>query len=84
MYLIQCEVCSKKYVGGTKPNLGKTSTCTNRGSDLTHANTTRDHSTEVNLSHKQTFSVNFFSGNHNDMFEIRVKMIDGGDNIFSL
>ena len=30
------------------------------------------------------FFSHFFEGNHNGKFEVRVKMIDGADNVFSL
>ena len=30
------------------------------------------------------FLSHFFEGNHNGKFEVRVKMIDGADNVFSL
>ena len=41
VYLLQCEICRKKFVGRTK-------TCTSRISDLTHANIARDHLAGVN------------------------------------
>ena len=84
VYLLQCEVCSKKYVGSTKTKF--------RQRFNVYKSYFRSYARKHNegsldrgkLIPQANFFSHFFEGNHNGKFEVRVKMIDGADNVFSL
>ena len=78
------EVCSKKYVGSTKTKF--------RQRFNVYKSYFRSYARKHNegsldrgkLIPQANFFSHFFEGNHNGKFEVRVKMIDGADNVFSL
>ena len=84
VYLLQCEVCSKKHVGSTKTKF--------RQRFNVYKSYFRSYARKHNegsldrgkLIPRASFFSHFFEGNHNGKFEVRVKMIDGADNVFSL
>ena len=84
MYLLQCEICNKKYVGSTKTKF--------RQRFNVYKSYFRSYARKHNegsldrgkLIPQANFFSHFFEGNHNGKFEVRVKMIDGADNVFSL
>ena len=84
VYLLQCEVCSKKYVGSTKTKFRQRF---NVYKSYFRSYARKHNEGSLNrgkLIPQANFFSHFFEGNHNGKFEVRVKMIDGADNVFSL
>ena len=84
VYLLQCEICNKKYVGSTKTKFRQRFNVYKsyfRSYARKHSEGSLDRG---KLIPQANFFSHFFEGNHNGKFEVRVKMIDGADNVFSL
>ena len=73
VYLLQCESCSKKYVGSTKTNSGKGSMFTNPILEHMRANTTKILLIRAKPFHKQVSSVIFLKMDTTEIFGLGLK-----------